>query len=137
VFKVWLPPPTDSVSDEGYMPRDLYNLNSKYGSFDELKQAIRTLHDHKLSVLGDAVLNHRCAQFQGPNGVWNQFGGKLAWDQRAIVGDDPTFQGQGNSSSGESFGAAPNIDHSQDFVKEDLTEWMKWLRQEVRVRSDA
>lgn len=27
---IWLPPPTDSVSPEGYMPRDLYNLNSRY-----------------------------------------------------------------------------------------------------------
>lgn len=29
---IWLPPPTDSVSPEGYMPRDLYNLNSRYYS---------------------------------------------------------------------------------------------------------
>lgn len=28
---VWLPPPTESVSPEGYMPTDLYNLNSRYG----------------------------------------------------------------------------------------------------------
>lgn len=27
---VWLPPPTESVSPEGYMPTDLYNLNSRY-----------------------------------------------------------------------------------------------------------
>lgn len=27
---VWLPPPTESVSPEGYMPKDLYNLNSRY-----------------------------------------------------------------------------------------------------------
>lgn len=27
---IWLPPPTDSVSPEGYMPTDLYNLNSRY-----------------------------------------------------------------------------------------------------------
>lgn len=26
----WLPPPTESVSPEGYMPKDLYNLNSRY-----------------------------------------------------------------------------------------------------------
>lgn len=26
---VWLPPPTESVSPEGYMPVDLYNLNSR------------------------------------------------------------------------------------------------------------
>lgn len=27
---IWFPPPTDSVSPEGYMPKDLYNLNSRY-----------------------------------------------------------------------------------------------------------
>lgn len=37
---MWLPPFTDSVSPEGYMPRDLYDLNSKYGSMEELKELI-------------------------------------------------------------------------------------------------
>lgn len=27
---IWLPPPTESVSPEGYMPKDLYNLSSRY-----------------------------------------------------------------------------------------------------------
>ena len=27
---IWLPPPTESVSPEGYMPKDLYSLNSRY-----------------------------------------------------------------------------------------------------------
>jgi len=27
---IWLPPPTESVSPQGYMPKDLYNLNSRY-----------------------------------------------------------------------------------------------------------
>lgn len=27
---IWLPPPTESISPEGYMPKDLYNLNSRY-----------------------------------------------------------------------------------------------------------
>lgn len=30
---LWLPPPTESISPEGYMPRDLYNLNSRYFKF--------------------------------------------------------------------------------------------------------
>ncbi|KAH0991466.1 hypothetical protein GBA52_002949 [Prunus armeniaca] len=62
---IWLPPPTDSVSPEGYMPKDLYNLNSR-----------------------------------------------------------------GNKSSGECFHAAPNIDHSQDFVRKDIKEWLHWLSRE-------
>ena len=35
---VWIPPFTDSVSPQGYMPLDLYNLNSRYGSQDELRR---------------------------------------------------------------------------------------------------
>ncbi|XP_050372340.1 alpha-amylase 3, chloroplastic isoform X2 [Argentina anserina] len=128
---IWLPPPTDSVSPEGYMPRDLYNLNSRYGTMDELKETVREFHKLGIKVLGDAVLNHRCAQYQNKNGVWNIFGGRLNWDDRAVVADDPHFQGRGNKSSGDSFHAAPNIDHSQDFVRKDIKEWLCWLRQEI------
>nr|XP_011463100.1 PREDICTED: alpha-amylase 3, chloroplastic isoform X2 [Fragaria vesca subsp. vesca] len=128
---IWLPPPTDSVSPEGYMPTDLYNLNSRYGTMDELKETVREFHKVGIKVLGDAVLNHRCAQYQNKNGVWNIFGGRLNWDDRAVVADDPHFQGRGNKSSGDSFHAAPNIDHSQDFVRKDIKEWLCWLRHEI------
>ncbi|THF98260.1 hypothetical protein TEA_005527 [Camellia sinensis var. sinensis] len=194
---VWLPPPTDSVSPEGYMPKDLYNLNSRYGSTDELKGLVKRFHQVNVRVLGDAVLNHRCAEYQNQNGVWNIFGGRLNWDDRAVVADDPHFQvwkglkngsifgglllseagwvgdilsvegdlafkgswksvnnillhylvakevwsmlfpmfgveqGKGNKSSGDCFHAAPNIDHSQEFVRKDLKEWLCWLREEI------
>ncbi|XP_029127408.1 alpha-amylase 3, chloroplastic isoform X2 [Cajanus cajan] len=128
---VWLPPPTESVSPEGYMPKDLYNLSSRYGNIYELKDLVKTFHEVGIKVLGDAVLNHRCAHYQNKNGVWNIFGGRLNWDDSAVVGDDPHFQGKGNKSSGDNFHAAPNIDHSQEFVREDLKEWLCWLRKEV------
>ncbi|XP_062206689.1 alpha-amylase 3, chloroplastic-like [Phragmites australis] len=128
---IWSPPPTDSVSPEGYMPSDLYNLNSRYGTMDELKELVKKFHEAGIKVLGDAVLNHRCAQFQNNNGVWNIFGGHLNWDDRAVVADDPHFQGRGNKSSGDNFHAAPNIDHSQEFVRNDLKEWLCWMRKEV------
>ncbi|KAK6160020.1 hypothetical protein DH2020_003401 [Rehmannia glutinosa] len=137
---IWLPPPTDSVSPEGYMPRDLYNLNSRYGNIDQLKSLVSKLHEVGIKVLGDVVLNHRCAQYKNQNGVWNIFGGRLNWDDRAVVADDPHFQElklatmsvlvlrRGNKSSGDNFHAAPNIDHSQDFVRKDIKEWLRWLR---------
>jgi len=34
----------------GYMPSDLYNLNSSYGSVEELKYCIEELHSHDLLV---------------------------------------------------------------------------------------
>ncbi|XP_068634357.1 alpha-amylase 3, chloroplastic-like [Aristolochia californica] len=128
---VWLPPPTESVSPEGYMPRDLYNLNSRYGSMEHLKSLVNRLHEEGIKVLGDVVLNHRCAHSQNQNGVWNIFGGRLNWDDRAVVADDPHFQGRGNKSSGDNFHAAPNIDHSQDFVRKDIKEWLNWLRKDI------
>ncbi|KAF3431413.1 hypothetical protein FNV43_RR26144 [Rhamnella rubrinervis] len=128
---IWLPPPTESVSPEGYMPTDLYNLNSRYGNFDELKDIVKKFHEVGIQVLGDVVLNHRCAHYKNQNGVWNIFGGRLNWDDRAIVADDPHFQGRGNKSSGDNFHAAPNIDHSQDFVRKDIKEWLCWLRKEI------
>lgn len=38
------------------------------------------------------------------------------------------IQGRGNKSSGDNFHAAPNIDHSQDFVRKDIKEWLCWMR---------
>ncbi|XP_047319845.1 uncharacterized protein LOC124923895 [Impatiens glandulifera] len=131
ITSVWLPPPTESVAPQGYMPSDLYNLNSAYGTKDELKYCIEEMHNHQLMALGDVVLNHRCAHKQSPNGVWNIFGGKLAWGPEAIVCDDPNFQGRGNPSSGDIFHAAPNIDHSQEFVRKDIKEWLNWLKNDI------
>jgi hypothetical protein len=68
------------------MPSSLYNLNSKYGTEEELIACVKELQSHGFKVLGDAVLNHRCAQRQDAHGVWNLYD-EPTWDQRAIVGE--------------------------------------------------
>ncbi|CAN1322878.1 Probable alpha-amylase 2, partial [Linum perenne] len=35
---------------------------------------------------------------------------------------------QGNKSTGDNFHGVPNIDHSQHFVRKDITAWLQWLR---------
>lgn len=64
ITSVWLPPPSDSVSPQGYLPRDLYNLNSAYGSEGDLRECLHALHDCNLKAIADIVINHRCAHFQ-------------------------------------------------------------------------
>lgn len=66
----------------------------RYGNVDELKALVKKFHQAGIRVLGDAVINHRCAHYQNQNGVWNIFGGLLNWDDRAVVADDPHFQVQ-------------------------------------------
>lgn len=49
---------------QGYLPRDLYELNCKYGSESELRDLIALFHEHRIKVIADIVVNHRCASFQ-------------------------------------------------------------------------
>lgn len=88
-------------------------------------------HGHLGHVFDDFTSSKDISYLQDEKGVWNRFGGRLDWDSRAVVGDDRNFGGRGGASSGELFPAAPNIDHSQSFVKSDIKEWMQWLREYV------
>ena len=43
-------------------------------------------------------------------------------------------QGTGNPKSGEDYGPAPNIDHSNESIRNDIKEWLNWLRDEIGFR---
>ncbi len=128
---VWMPPMSNSVSKQGYLPRDLYDLNSEYGTGEELKACIDTLKEHGLKPIADIVINHRCAHEKGPDGKYNKFGGRLAWDSSVICSNNAEFGGRGERKQQEDYTAAPNIDHSQEQVRKDITEWLQWLRQSI------
>jgi len=128
---VWLPPCSDAVSPQGYLPRDLYDLNCNYGSEAELRQLIQTLHENGLKAIADIVINHRCAHYQGPDGKWNKFGGRLAWDNTVICANNPSFGGKGSWKNQEDYPAAPNLDHSNERVRKGIIEWMRWLRNSI------
>eukprot|EP00190_Bangiopsis_sp_CCMP1999_P007078 CAMPEP_0198723908 /NCGR_PEP_ID=MMETSP1475-20131203/1418_1 /TAXON_ID= ORGANISM="Unidentified sp., Strain CCMP1999" /NCGR_SAMPLE_ID=MMETSP1475 /ASSEMBLY_ACC=CAM_ASM_001111 /LENGTH=491 /DNA_ID=CAMNT_0044485237 /DNA_START=106 /DNA_END=1581 /DNA_ORIENTATION=- len=124
----WLPPPTSSLSKEGYLPKELDNLNSAYGSREDLEALLKDMNAAGIKPIADTVLNHRCASHKSPNGAWTQFGGKYNWDDRAIVCNDPSFPGKGHHSTGAPISIAPNIDHKQEFVQNDIIDWMKSLQ---------
>lgn len=55
---VWFPPCSDSNSDQGYLPRKLYDFDAKYGTEEQLKSAITAISPAK--AIADVVINHRC-----------------------------------------------------------------------------
>ena len=73
VTAVWLPPPSHSVSPEGYLPQRLYDLDTRYGTKAELKLLTRELRDAGIAPVADVVINHRCADTQDTEGRWRVF----------------------------------------------------------------
>ena len=63
---------------QGYLPGQLYNLNSKYGNKEELQALLKAFKEAGVVTLADIVINHRCADAQDENGLWNTFRSVLA-----------------------------------------------------------
>ncbi|PHJ23788.1 alpha-amylase amy3 [Cystoisospora suis] len=128
---IWLPPPTESVSWEGYMPTRWYNLQSKYGSAEDLKDLIRTAAAFRLSCCVDVVANHRCATRQDRNGHWTVFEDP-SWGPWAVVCNNlQGYKGEGSFDTGTLVDCAPDIDHTNRQVQKDIKAWLNWLVHEV------
>lgn len=136
---VWFPPPCKDrtgPAGNGYFAADFYDLGNhdqfggletRFGSLDELKAAVKSCHAVGLEVLGDIVVNHRAATEQDAQGRWSIFhgaSGKMWWEGWANPNHSDC------KDSGDAFGQ-DDICHTQEKVMEDLVEWMKWLQQEV------
>lgn len=136
---IWLPPVSQSVSEEGYLPSQFYNFNSKYGSEQELRDCVKSLKDAGVKAVADMVLNHRCADTQDDNGNWVIFSdacepegvATCSWREWAITNDDPEFDGHGGQDTGEDFHAAPDLDHTRQEVQDGCADFCKYLCENV------
>ena len=134
---VWFPPVSDSESANGYMPRELYNLNSAYGSEESLKNAIAAIYPAK--AVADVVINHRSGStswgdFQNP--TWETVKGE---NYKAISSSDEGFANddfmmmvaenmRGNKDTGDNFVGCRDLDHTNPVVQQGIIDWMKKLR---------
>lgn len=145
ITDVWLPPPSESVDKQGYMPGRLFNLDSSYGTKTSLMNLIKALHDNGIRAMADIVINHRCGDQQDVEGNWNKFScGRpdcpgspectFDWESWAIVkgskfSDDEPLHRKGIHEI--HFDGASNISHQDQRVRDTITAWLRWLRWDI------
>ncbi|XP_038979915.1 probable alpha-amylase 2 [Phoenix dactylifera] len=131
----WLPPATHSFSPEGYLPQNLYSLDSYYGSHLELKALLQKLNQHKVRAMADIVTNYRVGTTRGHGGAYNQYDRiPLSWNEHSVTsccGELSSLLISMYRSTGDNFHGVPNIDHTQAFVWKDIIGWLKWLLKSI------
>ncbi len=127
---VWCPPPSkcDSSSSEGYAPTQLNDLNSFYGSKEDLTAMISAISPAK--AIADIVVNHRAGTTS-----WGDFTNPSWCDNYyAICSDDEGFSStnspmfghskKGAQDSGEKYSAYRDLDHTNVSVQQGIIDWM-------------
>lgn len=127
---VWLPPPSDAGSLEGYLPRELNNFSNNYGNLSEHTNMLSSLNNLGIEPIADIVINHRVG-----NTNWVDFMNP-AWDTNSITSNDEVW-GQpayfntyprGNNDTGTPYEAARDIDHTQQYVRTSIKQFLNNLK---------
>jgi alpha-amylase len=119
---IWMPPPSDSLASQGYIPRRWYVLDTPYGSEAELRNTLRALEPVK--ALADVVLNHRV----GVATSGADFADPAFPDNRAaITRDDESGVGTGNPDTGEHYAAGRDLDHTNPDVRATVRTYLRGL----------
>lgn len=123
---VWFPPPTKTADAHGYLPTEWYNLNTKYGTQDELKNAIQALRP--VLAVADVVINHRCGTATAGVDFTNP---SFADNAAAVVQNDESGAGRGTGDSGDGFDGGRDLDHSDPSVQTEIVKWLNWLKTDM------
>ena len=144
---VWLPPSASAEgggavggTNVGYHPRQWNNQTSCWGTADDLRTLIATLHAHDVRVLADIVINHRAGDTDWGNFTADDFGtyGNYQLTAEHICRTDEmnttTSAGKwygkatGAADTGEDWGGARDLDHTSAYFQDDCKAYLAWLR---------
>lgn len=127
---IWLPPPSDAGSLEGYLPRELNNFANNYGTLAEHQSMLSALDGYGIDAIADIVINHRVGSSN-----WVDFTNPT-WGTNSITADDevwsqPAYSSvglRGNYDTGTPYAAARDVDHTQSFVQNDIKGFLDNLK---------
>jgi maltose alpha-D-glucosyltransferase/alpha-amylase len=135
---IWLMPIYPSpLKDDGYDIADYYNVDSAYGSLDDLRDLIQAAHAHNIRIIMDLVLNHTSDQhpwFQASRSdknspyrdyyMWSDTNQKYK-DARIIFLDTETSNWQWDEKASQYFwhrfySSQPDLNYDNPKVQEEM-----------------
>lgn len=147
---IWLPPSASAEGNTtvggnnvGYHPRIWNDQNSCWGTAANLKTLVSTLHDNGVKVIADIVVNHRAGYTSWVTFPVDDFGefGKFQLTAAHVCKDDEvntnTSAGSeygtatGAADTGDKWDGARDLDHTSEYVQNDIKAYLKWLKSEI------
>ena len=127
---VWFPPPSKTADDQGYLPNEWNHLDTRYGSKQQLKDAIAALRPAK--ALADIVINHRTGTATAGADFTNPAFGDDDVNRGAVVSNDECGCGTGGNDSGTSIDpAGRDLNHDHPAVQREVKQWLRMLKDDV------
>ena len=139
---IWLPPSAKSSGGVGYHPKQYNNQNSDWGSRSDLQKLIATLHEGGAKVIADIVINHIdgksgwCDYYEQDFGEYGKFqvdgsyicqDDEVNWDADAACKGSATGAVDDGYGSEAKYGAARDLAHSEDHVRQMCRAYTKWM----------
>ncbi|CAJ1372865.1 unnamed protein product [Effrenium voratum] len=132
---VWLPPPSDSVDEHGYLPRQWRVGQQLWLGRGATAPDSEHARAGEIIPMLDVVVNHRCASLQDSAGRWLKFE-EPDWEGWAVCHDSPAVPGgSGAHTTGEPAAYAPSVDHSNPRIQADVNEYIRYLMDEIGFRA--
>ncbi|KAM0546244.1 hypothetical protein ACHAPJ_010927 [Fusarium lateritium] len=124
---IWITPVVSNTDGgyHGYWAKDLYSVNSKYGTADDLKSLVNSAHGKGIYVMADVVANH-----MGPN-IEDHKPEPLNQQSSYHSKCDIDYNNQ-NSIEQCSIAGLPDLNTESSTVKKVLNDWIKWLVSEYK-----
>ncbi|MBQ3636247.1 MAG: alpha-amylase [Bacteroidales bacterium] len=148
---IWLPPSASAEggnevggNNVGYHPKQWNDQNSCWGTAEQLKTLISTLHENGVKVVADIVINHRAGNTDWGNFTKDDFGEYGVYQLTADhicstdeMNTDPNAGSWNGKATGaaetdpdSNWGGARDLDHSNAYVQADCKAYLNWLKGE-------
>lgn len=125
---VWLPPPSQSVDLQGYLPQQWYQLVSSAN----LASCISALSSRGVAPIADVVINHRTApNVDSCTGKYTAFKNPDMGNWAVTKDDENCATNQGccgNYDTGDVVTYAPDLDHTNSQVQSLSKDYLNFLK---------